>query len=70
VYFQNYSEETAKPMSGNNKEEKVYKYPLNVDGWIEYQARKADNNRVECLDYIELIFQVNEQGGTTRDDVQ
>jgi hypothetical protein len=70
VYFQNYSEETSKLMSGNNKEEKVYKYPPNVDRWIEYQARKADNNRVECFDYIELIFQVNEQRGTTRDSVQ
>ena len=69
VYFQKYSEETSNLMSGKNKAKKMYKYPPKVDDWMEYQARKADSHKIQSLDNIELIYQVDEHGGMSRDGV-
>ena len=69
-YFLKYSEETANQIAPKKKDDKVYKYPPKVDNWIEYQARKADSHKVQCFETIEWIYQIDEQGGTTRDGVQ
>mgnify|MGYP005849658075 CR=1 FL=1 len=68
-YFQKYSEETSNLMSGKNKARKMYKYPPKVDDWMEYQARKADSHKIQSFDNIELIYQVDERGGMSRDGV-
>ena len=69
VYFQKYSEETSNLMSGKNKAKKMYKYPPKVDDWMEHQARKADSHKIQSFDNIELIYQVDEHGGMSRDGV-
>ena len=62
-YFLNYSLETDKHM------EKL-KYPPKVDEFVEFESRKADSQVATIYDNEELIYQVNEPGGTTADGVQ
>jgi hypothetical protein len=69
-YFLKYSKETKKQILGLTKNKKKYKYPSVVHKWMEYQTKKSGTQTSECFDTEELIYQVNELGGTTRGGVQ
>ena len=63
-YFQRHSEETAKWI-GEKKD-----YPEKVDEWLQLQASKSSRQQVIIFDRIEMIYQIDEPGGTTRDGRQ
>ena len=70
VYFQNYSQETAEQIAGENKDKYKYEYPPKVDTFMENESRKADSQTARCYDDVEYTYQVDEPEGTTRDGVQ
>jgi hypothetical protein len=71
TYFLKYSDETDMQIAGMFKKNKhKYKYPPKIDDWMEFQSRKADSQVNTLFDNDELIYQVDEPGGTTGDGVQ
>jgi hypothetical protein len=69
-YFLKYSDETGRQIAGDNTQKHKYKYPPKVDEWMTFHSRKADSEVATVYDNEELIYQVNEPGGTTADGVQ
>ncbi|KAK1605283.1 hypothetical protein QYE76_028956 [Lolium multiflorum] len=68
TYFLKYSDETDMQIAGTFKKNKhKYKYPPKIDEWMEFQSRKADSQVATLFDNDELIYQVDEPGGTTVD---
>jgi hypothetical protein len=57
-------------IAGDNPQKHKYKYPPKIDKWMTFQSRKADSEVATVHDNEELIYQVNEPGGTTADGVQ
>ena len=62
-YFLRHSETTAKWI-GEKKE-----YPDKVDDWLRFQAGKSAHQQIIRCNDKEMIYQVDEPGGTTRDGV-
>jgi hypothetical protein len=62
-YFLRHSEETAKWVG-----EKM-DYPKKVDDWLKLQASKSSVQHIIVFNPTEMIYQVDEPGGTTRDGV-
>ncbi|KAK1699013.1 hypothetical protein QYE76_015710 [Lolium multiflorum] len=60
VYFQNYTEETEKEIARNCE------YPMKVQEFMDFQARKADSQTATCYDNVDWVYQVNEPRGTTQ----
>ena len=69
-YFLKYSLETDMQIAGENKHKYYYEFPPKVDKFREFELRKADSQVSTIYDNEELIYQVNEPGGTTADGVQ
>ena len=42
-------------------------YPEKVDEWLQLQASKSSWQQVIVFDKSEMIYQIDEPGGTTRD---
>ena len=40
-------------------------YPEKVDEWLQLQASKSSQQQVIVFDKIEMIYQIDEPGGTT-----
>jgi hypothetical protein len=71
MYFLNYSDETNMEIAGMFKKNKhKYKYPPKIDESMEFQSRKAESQVATLFDNDELIYQVDDPGGTTADGVQ
>jgi hypothetical protein len=62
-YFQNHSKSTTKWIG-----EKM-EYPLKVHDWLLHQAHKSAHQQVIKYNEKEIIYQIDEPGGTTRDGV-
>ncbi|KAE8768086.1 hypothetical protein D1007_60479 [Hordeum vulgare] len=60
--WKSHSEETAKWIG-----EKM-DYPAKVDEWLQLQATKSSQQQIITFDRNEMKYQVDEPGGTTRDD--
>jgi hypothetical protein len=63
-------DETDWQIAGGNPQKHKYKYPPKVYEWMAFQSHKEDSKVATIYDNEELIYQVNEPGGTTVDGVQ
>ena len=65
-YFLKHSDEIDKLIADSEKPPNEI-YPKKVAEWLEFQRDKSAIQRVTCFDNVEMKYQVDEPGGTTRD---
>ncbi|KAE8773664.1 hypothetical protein D1007_54067 [Hordeum vulgare] len=65
-YFLKHSDEIDKWIGENEKPPNKI-YPKKVVEWLEFQKEKSTMQRATCFDNVEMKYQVDEPGGTTRD---